>query len=59
MESPKGTSRRVREKHDFDKVLEVIPNLDSQINPSSVKDHLWLGKFDPESSHPRHILVKF
>ena len=60
-ESPKGTSRRDREKHDFDKVqlLEVISNLGPQFNRSSVKDHLRLGKFDPESSRPRHILVKF
>ena len=41
-ESPKGTSRRDREKHDFDKVVEVISNLDPQINLSSVKDHMQL-----------------
>ena len=58
-ESPKGTSRRDREKRDFDKDLEVISKLDPQISLSSVKDHLRLGKFDPESAHTRRILVKF
>ena len=56
---PRGASRTVRLRHDFDEIMSLITNLDSQIESSMVRDHLHLGKFDPKSKHPRKILVKF
>ena len=57
-ECSKGTSRKDRLKHDFNEITTLITNLDSQIESSTVRDHLRLGKFDPKSKRPRRILVK-
>lgn len=57
-ESPRGTSRVNREKHDFDEIMTLISSLDSQIGAGSVRDHLRLGKFNPKSTRPRQILVR-
>ena len=57
-ECSRGTSRIDRLKHDFSEITTLITNLDPQIESSTVRDHLRLGKFEPQSTRPRRILVK-
>ena len=57
-ELPQGTPKVDRDKHDLDKIMELISELDSPISKSAIRDHLRLGPYKPKSKSPRRILVK-
>ena len=58
-ESPPNTVRSERLKAELSRILDVINNLVSNIDASSIKDYHRLGKYNPNRSKPRPILVKF
>ena len=51
--------RSERLKTELSGILGVIDNLVSNIDASSIKDYHRLGKYNPNRSKPRPILVKF
>ena len=51
--------RSERRKAELSGILGVINNLVSNIDTSSIKDHYHLGKYNPNRTKPRSILVKF
>ena len=58
-ESPKDTSRSDRQKHDLDKLLDILLNIDASLTSASIKDFHRLGKFKQSNNRPRPLLVKF
>ena len=57
-ELPHGTLKKDRNQHDLEKIMDLVLELDPQISESSIRDHLRLGAYKPESKSPRRILVK-
>ena len=57
---PFGTFlRSARLESDLTSVVTIFSALDSSIQPQSIRDCFRLGKFSPDASRPRPILVKF
>ena len=54
-----GMYRSARLESDLTSVISVFSALESSIQSQSVKDCFRLGKFSPNASRPRPILVKF
>ena len=48
-ELPQGTPKVDRDKHNLDKIMELISELDSPISKSAIRDHLRLGPYKPKS----------
>lgn len=57
-ECPNGTSRPERVKQDIDKGYSVLSKVDEDINVSSVRDCLRLGKYKKDQARPRPLLLK-
>jgi len=57
-ESPQNTLRSARIVRDTKEVSKIFGNLDVHIEPSQILDCFRLGKFKPQQSRPRPILVK-
>ena len=57
-ECPKGVSRADRAKHDLNEVISLFCVLDGGVRVESVRDHFRLGKYNSQSTKPRHIFVK-
>ena len=58
-ECPPGMSKAARLQSDLANVVTIFSNLESSIQPQSIKDLFRLGKFNSNASRPRPILVKF
>ena len=58
-ECRRGLSRSARLESDLSSVVNVFSALDSSIQSHSVRDCFRLGKFSPDATRPRPILVKF
>ena len=54
-----GMPRSARLDSDLTSAISVFSALDSSIQSQSVRDCFRLGKFSPDASRPRPILVKF
>ena len=54
-----GTHHLERVKLDLDKVAEVCASIDCNIPKNAIRDCIRLGKYVPNSSRPKPILVKF
>ena len=54
-----GLFRSARLESDISSVVSVFSALDSSIQSHSVRDCFRLGKFSPDTTRPRPILVKF
>lgn len=57
-ECPPRTSKADRFESDLASVVSVLSTIDSNIQPQSIKDCYWLGKFSPQETRPRPILVR-
>ena len=58
-ESPKDTPRANRLKHDLEKLLNVLSGIDASLTATSIQDFHRLGKFKPNNTRLRPLLVKF
>ena len=59
-ESPPKTTRVNHLEQDLQNTYNPsLANVDFQIDANSIKDYIRLGRYKPEVSHPRPILVKF
>ena len=58
-ESPPATSKSDRTRNNLSSVLPILSAVDQSIQNASINDLYRLGRFDPEQSQPRPILVKF
>ena len=58
-ECPKGMTRSERLDSDLSKVVSVMSGINSSVQSQAIKDCFRLGKFNPQRSQPRPILVKF
>ena len=58
-ECPKGMTRSERLDSDLSKVVSVVSGINSSVQSQAIKDCFRLGKFNPQRSQPRPILVKF
>ena len=57
-ECPQNTMRSARIIRDTKEVSKVFNNIDVHIEPSQILDCFRLGKFKPQQTRPRPILVK-
>ena len=57
-ECARGTHRTERSRLDLESITNVLTETDATFNPLSIRDHIRLGKFVPDSSRPRPLLVK-
>ena len=57
-ECPAGTTRSDRMKHDLNATSTIINKLDDEIQPMSIRDCFWLGKYKANAPRPRPILIK-
>ena len=57
--SPADTPRSDRLKHDIDKILAVLSDIDSTFTTASVKDFYRFGRYKQTATCPRPILAKF
>ena len=58
-ECPQNTSRAVRQQTDLDIMNGAFRDANIQVDDRSIKDFFRLGKFKPDNTKPRPILVKF
>ena len=58
-ECPQGTPKHARLQSDLKHVVSVMSKVDNTICLESIKDCYRLGKFKPNQSLPRPVLVKF
>ena len=58
-ECPKGTPKHARLQSDLSHVGSVLSEVDTSVDSQSIKDCYCLGKFIPNQSLPRPVLVKF
>lgn len=58
-ENPSGTKRSDRQKTDFDNIIHTLSSANVPVQASSIRDFYRLGKFNPDQSRPRPILIKF
>ena len=58
-ECPPKTTKVNRLEQDLQNIIHAFANVDFQIDANSIKDCIRLGKYKPEVSRPRPILVKF
>ena len=58
-ECPEGTSKLDRFKQDVDSVADLLHTVDPDFYKQSIRDSFRLGKFKPNATRPRSILVKF
>lgn len=57
-ESPSGTKRSDRVKHDVDSSVTILAKINNSINPTSIRDCFRLGKYKQSQGRPRPILLK-
>ena len=57
-ESPPKALRHERLQHDVKAVLDILGGIKVQLNPVQILDYFRLGKFKPNQSRPRPILLK-
>ena len=57
-ECPQNTPRNVRLQKDTDAVTKVFGSIEIAVEPSLILDCYRLGKYNPQKSKPRPILVK-
>ena len=57
-ECPQNTCRNARLQKDTDAVTKLFGSIEVTIEPSLILDCYQLGKYNPQKSKPRHILVK-
>ena len=53
------TTRSARSKHDQESLTPIFTSIDPSIQNSFIKDFHRLGKYKPDHTRPRPILVKF
>ena len=58
-ECPSGMSHQARFQSDLSSIVNTLSTLDSSIVPQFIRDCYRLGKFSPEASRPRPILITF
>ena len=58
-ESPPITDRSSRLQNDIKNVLTVFNPIITTLEPNAIKDCFRLGKFNPNSTRPRPLMVKF
>ena len=58
-ECPSGLTRSSRLESDLTNISNIFSELDSSIQPQSIRDCYRLGKYFRDASRPRPILVKF
>ena len=58
-ESPPKTSKVERQVQDLENITNAFINADLSIETSSIRDCFRLGKYKPDASRPRPILIKF
>ena len=58
-ESAAKTTRSARSKHDQESLTPIFTSIDPSIQNSFIKDFHRLGKYKPDHTRPRPILVKF
>jgi len=57
-ENPSGTPRSARTKSDIDCCVHILKEANNDITEHSIRDSLWLGKFNSTRAKPRPSLVK-
>ena len=57
-ECPQNTPRNIRLQKDTDAVTKIFGNIEVIVEPSLILDCYRLGKYNPQKSKPRPILVK-
>ena len=57
-ESPNETKRSDRTKHDIENSVSVLSKLNDDIQASSIRNSLRLGKFKKDQTRPRPLLLK-
>jgi len=57
-ESPPATSKSDRTRNNLSSVLPILSAVDQSMQNASINDLYQLGRFDPEQSQPRPILVE-
>ena len=58
-ESLKDTPRLQRVEHDLGEISKALTSVVPTFNPTSIKDFHRMGKFNPNQSKPRPLLLKF
>ena len=58
-ELPSGTRYYDRLEKDHEEVVSLFESADVSLPPSSIRECLRLGKFNPDNQRPRPILIKF
>ena len=58
-ESPTHTPRSDHQKHDLDKLLNILSSIDTSLTTASIQDFHRLGKYKPTNTRPHPVLVKF
>ena len=58
-ECAKGLSRLARYESDLNSVVSMLSSIDPSFQSRSIRDCFRLGKFSPNASRPRPLLVKF
>ena len=58
-ELPPYTDRLSPQKHDVEKVLQSLTEIDDEMRSSAFRDIYRLGKFRDNRTKPRPLLIKF
>ena len=58
-ECAKGLSRLARYESDLNSVVSTLSSIDPSFQSRSIRDCFRLGKFSPNASRPRPLLIKF
>ena len=58
-ECAKGLSRQARYESDLNSVVSTLSSIDPSFQSQSIRDCSRLGKFSPNASRPRPLLIKF
>ena len=58
-ECAKGLSRLARYESDLNSVVSTLSSIDPSFQSQSIRDCSRLGKFSPNASRPRPLLIKF
>ena len=58
-ESPPKTSKAECQVQDLENITNAFRNADLPIEARSIRDCFWLGKYKPNASRPRPMLIKF
>ena len=57
-ECENGTNRANRQSQDLHNVTKIATDSDNRINPLSIRDVLWIGKYQDQANKPCLLLVK-